>query len=515
MECLDVTSMGIGGGDDREKVTNSQLIWIDILSMTLQNIYSKDLAFMQKISLKNLIKCLIGKHKDSGRDTATLIYYSYHLFTIVNNTFFVENASGDEKEFREFIVEIESRRGLLIETYRTLMENNPEMSAKIVNLWIEIYVNFKEVEVQHIKEMQKNQVLDLTKDLSHHFAKQQPYRKFICFLECLLLHILPFCMTKQKAKILTTLKNIGLCCCNCARWSIKIFLDLCTDDKLAKQVLLLTRKAISTIYRSNCRMCFEKTSMQFADDDLINNYRLAVQTIPESFIYAHLASLPPFLPCSIKSRILLDILWPMFIKTSNSKIPGNQDLRQTPERGLLLQTMSSYLQDPVLIRIFLNTETLDHLKGSLHVPNSFPHVYRIFQNSLQHLSKIEDLENETKYLLEKIIDTFVENTKSTAQVLKLYFRKIHPHVVCENENQDELLKGLQSNVILKTLTSGRLALNDVLDLAQMQWRMAQKISICDLGNFEWYFQEKFFNLKDIFALTKILLSFLLTSARAS
>uniref|UniRef100_A0A1B0DFL6 DUF4704 domain-containing protein n=1 Tax=Phlebotomus papatasi TaxID=29031 RepID=A0A1B0DFL6_PHLPP len=266
-ECLNVVVEGVTSNINPD--INSELIWIDILSMILQKIYSNANSSLS-FSMKNLVKCLINKHSIGVGDSSILVYYSYNLFTILNNTFFMENSRECcKKEFDELFLEIEPKKELFLEIYKNITENNPEMSARIINLWIEIYVNFKEFEIQQIKGLQKK---ELSKNLTqnHHLQKVQSYQKFICYLECLLIHILPFCMERFREKILSTLKNIGICCCNCARWSIKIFLNLCFEDKIIDNVLIFSRKIISILYKNpNCRLCFEKISSHFADDDFV------------------------------------------------------------------------------------------------------------------------------------------------------------------------------------------------------------------------------------------------------
>ncbi|XP_059611757.1 lysosomal-trafficking regulator [Phlebotomus argentipes] len=494
-ECLKISVDGIT--DHTCKNCNSELIWIDILSMVLQNVYAKEMSLMHNIQMKDVVKGLIIKHTDSRRNASTLVYYSYHLFTIINNTFFVENEQENGKNgFGDFYLEIESRKELFLELYRNITENNPEMSAKVINLWIEIYVNFKEIEVKQIKQLQRKQSANKKYSQSHHLHKQQPYRKFICFLECLLLHVLPNCMARHKGKILTTLKNIGICCCNCARWSIKILLDLSTNDKIATEVLIFARKqVISTIYRnSHCRLCFEKTSSQFADDDFVNMHRNAFVNISEDIFLPHLSKLAHLLPFSLQSRLLLDVLWPFFLQKCRKSNFENIDQ--------CFKAICGYLKDPVLIKIFLTEDTLEYLIRMISIPKAFPYIYTILQNAL-----LMDTEDEMRSLEKRILAIILENTRIVTQVLKIYMRKIYPHCM----QSEEALRDLRENAIIKLLLSKSITVTHVLEMAVLQWRIINRLTESDFMQNN----PEFYTPKDTFDFAQMILSFLLGISRTS
>ncbi|GAB0097780.1 hypothetical protein DMENIID0001_134480 [Sergentomyia squamirostris] len=506
-ECLSVCSSFVTN-DRNSNNTITELIWIDVLSMILHNIYKNEICQSHKIEMKNVVLSLISKHLDSGQGTS-IFYYSYHLFTILNNTFFRENMRQDQKnEFDELFVEIESRKQGFLEIYRRLTENNPEMSAKLINLWIEIYVNFKEVEVKHIKSLIASQPSVKTRKIPqyHHWTKNLSYRKFICFLECLLLHVLPFCIKRHKMEILAILKNLDICCCNCGRWSIKIMLDLASNEAISQEILTFARRQIiSTMYRNNyCRLCFEKTTSPFADDDFVNMHRNANQSISEKFFFPYISKLRNLLPFSIQSRLLMDILWPFYIEKIN-KSSENSDKVE-----FVLRTLCDYLQDPLLIKIFLNSETLERLKNMTIIPKASRYAYSIFLNALIHLSKVE-LSNKAdkEVMMCKITEIFVKNTKNSYQVLMIYMRKI---LGCDKINFTD---DLSENPTFDLLRSKSASMADVLDGALYAWRSVWNLLKNDLFGFEQYFLTNFFDLRDIFHFAQILLTFLLDVCKHS
>lgn len=500
------------------------LVWMELLAITTRNAFTiqpfpvKDfypiLTKVFELTTKSLGKglnndvCLRRNYKS----TCLLLY-------LINNLYFLYNANDSAQKIDLLEILQKHEEGVIeLIIFLVASQNYKQWGLNLFGLVMTINCGFKETESLNMnKSMAKKKGikggrLKTTKPI-HHKPVLGSFKKYACVTENMLFRTFSLLDLKRQRKTLRTLKNFSLCCCNVNAENISILYEICrSHQKLTMRVLNLIRNQIYYLMfktGNECGFCSEKVNAnEVLKNELVSFYKNAMTELPRKGVLLHLSRLPKNISFSLHSKIIFEVVWRHFLaekRILDSK-PGKVHANNVI---MCLKMFSAYMGKKQAIRLLIDTDFILQLTQLIMNSAFAPSVCEIIVIALEGSALLGKTEDESSYLVKKVMTTVIETCKHATEMVWVFAR-------AKEEGGEKKVTAIDQNIVmnleLNPLRFG--TISNCLTIAVHLWNTILRILQSEDAHLQQILNEEFYQIDTIFALLYSTLKFILNVDQA-